>query len=449
MIPARVNRLIILMIPVLGGFSAGVRGESPAGSPLETLVGTALKSNPGLRAQRERISARRLAPVQAGALPDPAAEVELMGFEIPKFKPWQTFSSGINLGYTQMLPAAGKRRAAREAAQREVELEEARLAVMESELRGQVVAAAYRLATIRKLLAIKDEEQQALEASVQVVTAAYSVGRGNQAEVLLAQQEITRIPVERQELLQQEAVTIARLDSLSGEPASLELLARTVLPEPFALPPLASLLQELEEKAPAVRLAKTGEYVQEGQVELAKKNFKPDWMIGAGARIRDMSMGGASFLTFKIGFTLPFMHHRDRYVPALEESLRLRDSVRYETSQTIISARYQLTEAYASATRSQRTHDLYQHGLLLQARLTYESNLAAYSAQQADFNSLIQALNSFYKFQGDLIMIRGDFQEARAMMEAILGHPPGPGASTAAGSIPAAGQNRAIPEIKE
>lgn len=419
----RVDKLISVLALVLGVSAAGVFAGSPAGSPVDELVAVALKNNPGLRAQRERIAAKKLVPVQAGALPDPTAELELMNFEIPKFKPWDTISSGINLEYSQMLPASGKRRAARETASREVEMEEARLTVMESELRGQILAAVYRLATTRKLLEIKDQMQQALEASAQTVTAAYSVGRGSQADVLLAQQEITRIPIERQELLRQEAVTLARLDSLLGEPADRNLLQQTGLPEPEALPPQADLLKDLEDNAPEIRMARTGEYVQEGQVEVAKKNFKPDWMIGAGARIRDMSMGGASFLTFRIGFTLPFMHHRDRYVPALEESLRLRDSIRSDTSQTVISARYKFTEAYESAARSRRTFDLYKNGLLLQARLTYESTLAAYSAQKSDFYALIQVLASFYIYQGEQIMTQGDFQEARAMMEAILGRP--------------------------
>ena len=199
MSPKSLTRFILLTsLAGIISFSAA-RAEGPSGSPEESLVAAALKNNPGLQAQREKIAAMRLAPVQARALPDPNAELELMNFEIPYFKPWDAFGSMINLNYTQALPAAGKRRAASEAALRDVEMEEARLAVMESELRGQILAAAYRLATVGKLLEIRDQVQQALEASAQTATAAYSVGRGNQADVLLAQAEITRIPIEKQD----------------------------------------------------------------------------------------------------------------------------------------------------------------------------------------------------------------------------------------------------------
>ena len=62
----------------------------------------------------------------------------------------------INLNYAQAVPAIGKRRAASEEARREVEMEESRLAVMESELRGQILAAIFQVATVEKLLKIKD-----------------------------------------------------------------------------------------------------------------------------------------------------------------------------------------------------------------------------------------------------------------------------------------------------
>lgn len=401
----------------------GITAQSPPDTPEEALVATALEHNPGLRAQRQKIEAMTLVPVQARALPDPTAELELMNFEIPYFKPWDAFSSMINLNYSQSIPAAGKRRAAGEEARREVEMEESRLAVMESELRGQILAAVYRLATVERLLKIKDEIQQALEASAQTAAAAYSVGRGNQADVLLAQAEITRIPIERQDLFKQREVALAQLDSLLGETADRELLSRIQLPDPAPLPPLDGLMKNLEEKAPEIRMARTGEYVQEGRVEVAKKNFKPDWMLGAGVRIRDMSMGGGTFLTFRLGFSLPFMHHRDRYVPALEEALRMQDSTQSETRQTVVSSRYKLVAAYESAARSLRTYELYRDGLLLQSRLAYESTLAAYSAQKADFNALIQTLTGFYQNQSDQLLAQGDYQEARAMMEVILGQP--------------------------
>lgn len=404
----------------------GTPAQSPPDSPEAALVSTALEHNPGLCAQRQKIDAMRLVPVQARALPDPTAELELMNFEIPYFKPWDAFGSMINLNYAQAVPAIGKRRAASEEARREVEMEESRLAVMESELRGQILAAIFQVATVEKLLKIKDEIQTALEASAQTAAAAYSVGRGNQADVLLAQSEITRIPIERQDLFRQREVALAQLDSLLGQTADRELLARVQLPEPSPLPPLPDLLKDLEEQAPEIRMARTGEYVQDGKVEVAKKNFKPDWMLGAGVRIRDMSMGGGTFLTFRLGFTLPFMHHRDRYVPALEEALRMRDSTQSETRQAVVSSRYKLVEAYESAARSFRTYGLYRDGLLLQSRLAYESTLAAYSAQKADFNALIQVLTGYYQNQSDQVMNQGDYQEARAMMAALLGHPIAP-----------------------
>ncbi len=134
-------------------------------------------------------------------------------------------------------------------------------------------------------------------------------------------------------------------------------------------------------------------------------------------------MGGGDFVTLQAGITLPFFHRKDRYTPALQESLDRLESARYETDSALNGARYDLSEAYHTAFMAQRISTLYEKGLLLQARQAYESALSSYTTGKVDFTTVITTLDDYFKYQADALRARSDFQEALLRMESALGHP--------------------------
>ncbi len=421
-------RLLIIIILQLAGaacFLAATSGTAGPASgqssdPVDALAADAVAHNPSLQAQRQAILAARQAMVRAGALPDPTVEVEWMNIRLPVPDPVDALTTGVGVGISQMLPAGDKRRAEQEAARAEAAATRARLEEMEATLAADVRESAYRLATMRRLLELQDRLDEALAGAAQAALAAYSVGRGSMADVLASQAAVTRVSITREELRRQEAVILAQLDGLTGRPAHRETVDAVRLGDPSELPPLDGLLARLDREAPAVRRARSEAGIADAGIVRARADFKSDTMVGVGARFRDMSMGGDSFLAVRLGFTLPFLHRNDRYRPALEEALRLQTGAQLEVRQALVDARYRLTAAWQSAASSQRTVSLYRDGLLLQGRLAYESALAAYSAQQVDFDFLVQALTAYFEWQGMEIMALGGYQEAMARAQAVL-----------------------------
>jgi len=402
--------------PVPFGFAAAEKSTNP----VDTLVADAVTHNPGLQAQRQIILAARQAMVRAGSLPDPTAEVEWMNIRLPVPDPVDTLTTGVGVGISQMLPAGDKRRAEQEKARAEATAAQVRLEEMEATLAADVRESVYRLVTVRRLLALQDQLEEALAGAAQAALAAYSVGRGSQADVLSSQAAVTRVSITREDLHRQETVILAQLDGLTGRPAHRETVDAVQLADPSELPPLDGLLARLDREAPAVRRARSEAGIADAGIVRARADFKSDTMVGIGARFRDMSMGGDSFLAVRLGFTLPFLHRNDRYRPALEEALRLQTGAQLEVRQALVDARYRLTAAWQSAAGARRTVSLYRDGLLLQGRLAYESALAAYSAQQVDFDFLVQALTAYFEWQGMEIMALGDYQEAMARAQAVL-----------------------------
>ena len=397
---------------------------SPASpdKPIEIFVGIALRDNPGLRAERAKINALRQVPSQARALPDPVADVEFMNISLRNPSIKDTFSSDIALGVTQTLPFPGKRALAASKAEADIAAEEARLRTLESELRGEVTAAAYRFAEARDLLAINAATQEVLRTTAQSAAAVYASGQGSQSDVLLAQAALTKAEAERSDLEKQKGIVLAKISSLLAGPPDESGLDALALPEPGDVPDLSALLAEIPDTSPGVLAAKADAATSAVQVDVAKRDFKPDFIVGGRYRWKDTTMGGGDWLTAVAGVTLPFFHRRDRYQPALQEAMSRRESARYGVEEAVNSSRYALTEAYQRALRNARVFGLYRQGLLVQARLAFESALSAYTVGKVDFASVLLALTNLYSYEAEAVMAQADFQEAQARIEALIGH---------------------------
>jgi outer membrane protein, heavy metal efflux system len=200
-------------------------------------------------------------------------------------------------------------------------------------------------------------------------------------------------------------------------------LAGIELPQPATLPDLETLLTVAEARAPEVAMAQAEVTVAETGAEAAKKNFKPDFIVGGRFRYKDMTMDGKNYLTAMFGMTLPFFHRKDRYQPALQEALDRKQGAVEEVSEARNTARYKLAEAYQSADRDAKVVTLYDQGLLQQARQAYEATLSAYKTGRSQFSELLISLTSLYMYESDAVMARGEYPQMVAEMEAVLGRP--------------------------
>jgi len=394
-----------------------------AESPLETLVQQALQNNPGLKAQRAKIAAAQQVPSQMKALPDPMADIEFMNIGLSGSSGSDALTKGVSVGLTQTLPYPGKRGLAAKAAEGETAVQEARLALLEWRVRSEVMAATYRYLTADALLQINAQTIEALHTTVESALARYSTGGGNQADVLLAQTAVTKTTADRTDLEKQRAVARARMESLLAAPVEDAVLEGIELPRPSALPRLEPLLAFVDTHAPEVAIAQAEVSVADAGAEAAKRNFKPDFLVGGRFRYKDMTMGGQNYLTAMFGMTLPFFHRKDRYQPALDEALQRKQGAVEEVNEARNTARYDLAEAYQSADRDAKVLTLYDQGLLLQARQAYEATLSAYTTGRSDFTALMMSLTSLYAYEAEAVMARGEYPQRVAEMEAVLGRP--------------------------
>ncbi len=400
--------------------SVPAEAQEPS-APEERLVMSTLERNPGLQGQKEVIESKKKAARMAGTLPDPMAEVSLNTFQIPWVKLQDALGTGIELGFTQVLPPQSKRKAARSTAEKEIEVELRRLRTMENELSFQVRQAIYEYAFTFLVLENLENNRQVLENSVRAAEAAYASNRGNLADILTAQREVTRNRIRREEVAEEQEVWLARLDGFQEQVLDRQLLLQVPFPEPQAIPPVAEWLDKVSELSPSVLASRALEDLAESRVQEARLGHRPDFLLGAGLRIRDMSMDKDTFFALRAGMTLPFFHRRDRYQPALESSQHQRQGAARDTQQAVLNGRTALAVSWRQAEKSLARYRLYRDGLMLQAQLAYDSAVAAYGAQKADFSSLMQSLVAYYDSRQEMLQNRKEHWMGVLDAAAVLG----------------------------
>jgi outer membrane protein TolC len=158
-------------------------------------------------------------------------------------------------------------------------------------------------------------------------------------------------------------------------------------------------------------LAKT-----ESQVELAKKEFRPDFAVqymyqSTDRKFRDYYMAGFSI-------TLP---NRGRRKAELAEAEATRDQANKRLEAEVQQRLAEVQDQYVAAQTSGEQLKIYKDGLIPQSNATFQSALAAYQANRQDFETLLASfmdvLNLEIEYQREL----ADHEVALARLEMLTG----------------------------
>jgi outer membrane protein, heavy metal efflux system len=233
---------------------------------------------------------------------------------------------------------------------------------------------------------------------------------------LKAQLQHTKILQEIAHHHQEEGLLEAQIKQALGRPQkSADIVAETLTVRslPYSA---AELLQKASEQNPDVHSKQASIRQQETQVELARKNFRPDFNVQynyehTGSQTRDYYMA-----TF--GIRLP---NRGRQKAELAEAQENQERARQELdgeSQRVLS---EVQQQYVRATTSEERLKIYSDGLVPQSEATFQSALSAYQSNKQDFESLLSGfldvLNLDLEYRSELV----EHESALAELERLTG----------------------------
>src|SRR2546429_527489 len=312
------------------GASPGSPGMTEhAGMPtsLRELIQEAEQKNPQIGGSFHAWQASRNVPKQVSALPE--TQLSVQQFSVGSPRPFAGYSNSdfayIGFGASQDIPYPGKRQLRARVAEHEADSMEAQTDSVRRTAVGSLKMVYFRLAYIQQTLGVLQRSDALLSQVQEAAEARYRVGQGNQQDVLKAQLQHTKILQEIAHHHQEEGLLEAQIKQVLGRPQeSADIVSETVTVRtlPYSA---AELLQKAREQNPDVRSKQASIRQQETQVELAHKNFRPDFNVSY--TYEHTAEVGTEILMATFGIRLP---NRGRQKAELEEAQENRQRARQE-----------------------------------------------------------------------------------------------------------------------
>ncbi len=392
---------------------------------LEGAVSAAVASNPGLAAIQARADALAAIPSQLETLPDPQLMVNLVNIPLDNPSFTQEGMTQLQLGISQMLPYPGKlalrgQAAAQEAQAAGSEVDERRL-----QLKRDTKIVWWNLFFLDRALEINDRNREILNQFVTVAETRYEVGQGLQQDVLLAQLELSQLDNQDIHLQRLRESEVARLNALLDRPAAQSIQLPTQVDEPLPeLSAIADLHQRAQSTRPYLQAQGYRTKAARTRIDLAKKDYYPDFKLGAVYGLRGGSNPDGSsrsdFATLQFSMNLPIFTatKQDRAVDQrTSEWLRQKYSLHDRRNAVASEVNRAITDFRNRANQVA----LFKKQILPQARQTVDSMLAGYQVSKVDFLNLVRSQTKLYNYESEYWKALSAANQALAQLAAAVG----------------------------
>lgn len=424
------KRLAIVLLFVGSGMAQqgqqlGIAGAGDAQSrssaapvSLKDLIREAEQNNPEIAAAERGYSAATHVARQVSALPD--TQVTVQQFTVGSPRPFAGYTNSefayIGLGASQEIPYPGKRGLRAQVANREADVRHVQIESVRRGVTDKLKAAYFRLAYLQQTLSVLERNDQLLKDVEQIVESRYRVGKGNQQEVLKAQLQHTKILQEITMHHREVGQLEAQLKQFLNRPQDTPDI-QTEPPAARAVTfSAADLLNLAKQQNPSIQAQEAMVTKTESQVELAKKEFRPDFSVQYMYQNTDRKFRDYYMASFSI--TLP---NRGRRKAELAEAQANRDQANKQLEAEVQQRLAEVQDQYVVAQTSQEQLKIYKDGLIPQSNATFQSALAAYQANRQDFETLLSSFMDVLNLEIDYQRELADHEIALARLETLTG----------------------------
>ena len=361
---------------------------------LDALVAVGLANAPETAVARASVEAAQRRIVPARTLADPFVSITYQN-DGRNVSFGRAEGSFIGVMASQAIPWPGKLRLAGEIAAGDArEIEQGTLGRTALTLEARVRNAWYDLVLARAIDRIIEDRRNAATQIEASVRERYSVGLAEQQDVLRAQVELARIDEQKATQAAVIASRAAELNRLAGTPQDRAIATPDRLSEEAIFPALGDLIAAAAARSP--ELAASGQAIETGRirVDLAKKNFLPDFSVNAGSMSRGSFEMGPMWQV-GVGVSIPLWIERRQQNQLAEAQAVVRG--RTAESETVSrELELRTRERAAQLDAALRIAALYRDKILPLDELSLESALASYQAGKLPFISILDALNTLY-----------------------------------------------------
>lgn len=387
---------------------------------LDAVVTDIQRSNPEVLAANARYGAMVQRPVQEGTLPDPTLGAKYHNESFDRFTLGSSEFTYYEFSVEQEVPFPGKLGLKETIAVREAERERSMRDATTLSAMARGASAFFDLAVVDRTVQLLRESRETLTLIASQASTSYEVGVAAQQDVLRATQEGLQLDARLTLVGQKRIAAEAALNAILDRPPDTPI-ARTTWPIVVPrLEPFGELRRKVAEQAPDVRAAREDVLRAEATVDLAHREFYPDFAVmGAYSNKARLEPEWEVGVAVKV----PLYFWR-RQQPALAEADLNRVSAEHLQRNVQISLEAKLRELHAMADASQRVVDLYTKQLIPQAELTLSSARTSYSVGRVDFMTVLNAFMMLVEYRMREAEELGNLGRAHAEIASMVGETP-------------------------
>jgi len=420
----KIKKSIFLTILIISAsFTAFAQSSIWAPVSLKLLIKEGLANNQSLKSIEYQLEALTEQVTAAGALADPRLGIGLMNMPVDTFRFDQEPMTQKQIFIAQKIPWAGKRALMSEDAQWSAKQKEMMLDAQRLMLSRNIADAWYELGFITKSREINDRMIELVDRILNAAESRYATGRGQQQNIFQAQVERSKLDTEQISLKSKRRVIENRINSLLNRTAYQPVVYVNDLEEPgikLSLPDLKSIAQT---KNPEIKIREYEIAQAKTRINLAEKDYWPDFDIMAVYGQRDENRAGqdwADFFSTTVSINLPVWQNRKQDKKLAAATAMHQASIQsYENLLEKIS--HQLDGLATEIINLQDNYSLYQQSLLPQAKNWARSALDAYEVGKVEFDTMINARMRLLMFELQAERYRVDVYKKRAELEVLIG----------------------------
>ncbi|HFD12299.1 MAG TPA: TolC family protein [Crenotrichaceae bacterium] len=417
--PNKATSLLMLLF-----LSTPIKAEQADQLTLQAALDIAVQDNPSLAQMQARSEAMASIPSQVGTLPDPVISFNALNLPVDTFDLRQENMTQMQGGISQAIPFPGKLALREQAASHQAEAATHDVTEARWRLLRDVKKTWWALFYLDRALEIIVTNQNLLRQFVEIAQTKYEVGEGLQQDVLLAQLELSKLLDTEIRLTGSIEQVKAKLNALLDRPAN----HRFSIPETVSenLPTLyteSALFDQAESYRAILASRRESVNAARSRLELAKKDFFPDFKIGAFYGGRDDLRSGrdrADFLSLKLSMTVPIFagsKQKKAVDQRTSELMQQQFSLQDQWNQV----RQEISIAYSDFLQSKNQAVLFKSGIIPQARQTVASMLAGYQVNKVDFLNLVRSQITLYNYETQYWKALTRANQAQAELTAVVG----------------------------
>ncbi len=393
---------------------------------LDRAVEVALSGNPGLAKLNARARALAEVPPQVGTLPDPILTLNAISVPVDTFSLSQeAMTQAPQVGISFELPFPGKlglreQAASFDAKTAEFDVDEMRLVLIQN-----VRTVWWNLFFLDQAIPIVQRNQELLRQFIKIAESKYRTGQGIQPDVLLGQLELSKLLDIEINLKASRQTQSAALNAMLDRPAAKRVIL-SKLDDEFlpSVPDIEPFRKMALDSRPVLSSLRSTIEAARTRVELAKKDFYPDFKLGANYGFRSGSnpngSSRADFTSIMFSVSLPIFTDtkQDRALAQRKEDVIKEE---YGLQDRALQVDMEIEQALADYRGSHEKASLFKTGIIPQAKQTTASMLSAYRVSKVDFLNLIRSQVTLYNYETQYWKAFSSGWQAWARLEAAIG----------------------------